>query len=447
MQPNVILIVCCSLRKDVIGARTPNLKRLAKEEAIAYENCISPGTWTFPSHVSLFTGMYPHEHGVHEMIGKEKAAYCIRANVALSAPRLAEQLEAKGYNTFCISNNFMLTKQTGFGYGFKYMKEQNSSPWFKSKLAIEARGLGATPAQVLHELVKRGRMADIPKYAKELIKIKKIAKETNYPIDKGVSRTAKELETLPLKPSFFLLIGLFDMHEPYPSFDDKDTQDAFTGIRAMNRNKLARLRHEYEESAERVDSNIGAMLKTLKKRGLYDNSLIIITSDHGQAFDEHGYMYHGIYLYDEIVRIPLIVKYPYGKRFKKREGYQSLTGIPRLIESIVHGGDDRVLTERKVFSEAYGNIDSVPESYSSRIDYINNRYEKLRAAIYMDDYKLNVNGTEGTVEEFLKGERPVDAKSAQHKKAFEKLAKELRRFKKSEKFLIPHSPDRKSAED
>ena len=211
MKPNIILIVCCSLRKDLMGAKTPNLNRLSKE-AMVYDNCISPGTWTFPSHVSLFTGMYPHEHGVHEITNGEKVVYCRKANIALSAPRLAEQLEAKGYSTTCISNNFMLSaERSGFQYGFGRFIQYDASPWFKSKIVMEARGLGANPMQVLVELLKRGRIGDLPKYAKELIRVKEIARETNYPIDKGATNTAKMLADLPLKPSFFLFIGLFEL--------------------------------------------------------------------------------------------------------------------------------------------------------------------------------------------------------------------------------------------
>jgi arylsulfatase A-like enzyme len=208
----------------------------------------------------------------------------------------------------------------------------------------------------------------------------------------------------------------------------------------MNSNTLEKLKNEYREGLERMDSRIGSMLDTLKKRGLYDNSLIIITSDHGQAFNEHGFMYHGIYLYDEVIRVPLIVKYPHGRKFKKRKGYQSLVNIPALIESVVNGGSDAVLTSRKVFSEAYGNIDSVPESYSSKRDYINKKYEKARAAIYMDGYKLSVNGTEKRVEEFLEGSRAVRPDSKARAAKFRGLIRELKKFKAEEKeFKVPEA--------
>jgi arylsulfatase A-like enzyme len=70
MRPNIILVVCDTLRKDTLGvyggpANTPNLKKFAKD-AVVYDNCIAPASWTFPSHVSIFTGLYSGEHGVHE---------------------------------------------------------------------------------------------------------------------------------------------------------------------------------------------------------------------------------------------------------------------------------------------------------------------------------------------------------------------------------------------
>ncbi len=438
MKPNVMLIVCCSLRNDMLGAKTPNMDRLAAE-GMRYDNCISTGTWTFPSHVSIFTGMYANEHGVHEITGGEKVRACIKANISLTAPRLAEQMEARGYSTACISNNFMLSKLTGFQFGFQDFVVQTSSPWYNSKLATEARHMGATPLQVLKKLISGGRALDIPKYAMEFFKVRKIAKETNYPVDKGITKTVKMLGTLPLKPSFFLFLSIFDMHEPYTNFDDKDTEEALAGIKPMDPRTVERLKADYVEEVELFDRELGAAMETLKKRGLYEDTLVIITSDHGQAFNEHDFMYHGTYLYDEIVRVPLIVKYPKGRRFKRREGYQSISSIPALIESVLKGGGDGALTKDRAFSESYGMIDALPDSYAHRKDYLTKRYEKARAAVYMDGYKLNVNGSDGVAEEFLKSGKSVDPKK--HRAAYEKLARELGKFKGNEKgFKIPRVP-------
>ena len=102
MEPDVLLIVCDSLRKDIMQiyggeAKTPNLLKL-KEDAVVYENAIAPSPWTFPSHVSLFTGLYLNEHKVHET-EKDKLLDLTKFNLDLKAERLAEYFSNRGYNT------------------------------------------------------------------------------------------------------------------------------------------------------------------------------------------------------------------------------------------------------------------------------------------------------------------------------------------------------------
>src|SRR6267143_1347962 len=122
MEPNVILIVCDTLRKDVLGlyngeAKTPHLKKLAKD-SVVYENAIAPAPWTFPSHVSMFTGMYSSVHGIHET-ETNRTADLIPLNKKLDARRLADFLKSTGYSTMGISNNIQVSRFTGFDIGFQ----------------------------------------------------------------------------------------------------------------------------------------------------------------------------------------------------------------------------------------------------------------------------------------------------------------------------------------
>jgi len=434
-KPNIILIVCDTLRKDTVS-KMPNLLSLAKESMV-YENCISPETWTFPVHASLFTGMYASEHGVHET-ADTKVEGLVGYNSRLKARRLAESLQSKGYNTIGISNNFMLSRFTGFDYGFDFFLNIEISPWGHSKIATEAKMLGSDSFQVAKELIKRGRAAELPKFALEYLKVRETTRFMDYPRNKGAELTNKMLGNMSLKSDFFLFINFWELHDPYRGQSYKEIQDDFTGIRKISDASVECLKKEYEIEAKYLDEQLGRLIEMLKKRELYEDSMIIITSDHGQAFNEHGFMYHSIYLYDEIIRVPLIIKYPKSKKFRKKEGYQSLVSIPKLINRVIGGGDDRVITSDKVFSETYGNMDRPPESYDFKKDYVNGKYEKVRAAIYMDGYKLNVNGSDGVVEEFMKGSAKVDWKSAEHRKAFDALSDELARFKKKEKkFIVP----------
>ncbi|MDE1811076.1 MAG: hypothetical protein KGH66_03480, partial [Candidatus Micrarchaeota archaeon] len=132
-----------------------------------------------------------------------------------------------------------------------------------------------------------------------------------------------------------------------------------------------------------------------------------------------------------------IIKYPKGKKYKKRKGHQSLVNIKRLVTEVIEGGDDSSLYSESVFSEAYGNTRNTPSSYVSRMDYINDKYEKHRKCVYREGYKLTVNGTDGTIEEFMKDGREIPMGDPKNKTVARKLLAELDDFRNGEKFSIP----------
>ena len=133
----------------------------------------------------------------------------------------------------------------------------------------------------------------------------------------------------------------------------------------------------------------------------------------------------------------LIIKYPKGKKYKKRKGYQSLVNIKQLVSEVIEGGDDSALYSESVFSESYGNTRNTPSSYGARMDYINDKYEKHRKCVYRDRYKLTVNGTDGTIEEFMKDGREIGMSDPKNRAVASKLLAELEDFRNGEKFSIP----------
>ncbi len=428
MEPNVILIVCDTLRKDMLElyggeAKTSSLKKLAKDSMV-YDNAIAPSPWTFPSHVSLFTGMYPSEHGIHET-RTEKLEEMAEMHYRLKAERLAERMKRMGYHTYGISNNIMVSRFTGFDIGFDSFFNTEPSPWIQSKIALEARALGSNTFQVISTLLKNGKLSadTMYTYMTEFMRLKSLEKAINYPLDKGANLTNIILPYSKLEEKFFLFINFWDVHEPYKGFDEKEMYDNFTGVKTTSDVHIRAMRTQYVLGVEYLDSQLGTFIEGLKQRGVYDDSMIIITSDHGQAFNEHGYMYHDIYLYDELVRVPLIVKYPKSKKFKKRKGYQSIVNIQKLIMNILKGGEDAPLTTKFAFSEAFGNSTGLPQSFMYRLKYVEKKYEKVRKAVYKDDFKLTVNYTDRIIEEFLKDGNKVSQGS--NRKTVGELSKAL----------------------
>ncbi|MDE1874443.1 MAG: sulfatase, partial [Candidatus Micrarchaeota archaeon] len=427
-------------RKDIIDlyggeARMPNLRKLAKESMV-YENAIAPSPWTYPSHVSLFTGMYLNEHGVHETFDA-KLLGLNASHEKLAADRLAAHLGLLGYKTLGVSNNIMVSRFTGFDRGFGQFLSLESSPWLWDKYAIDAARLGSDVGQIAGRLIRKGKFGEMVRFGRTWLRIKYVSSVINYPLNKGAELTNNILYNSKLPNRLFLFLNFYELHEPYRSYTTKESWEIFTGMKEMPKSKIAYQKAQYISGAEYLDSQLGKLFETLRERGMYDSSMIIVTSDHGQAFNEHGFMYHGTYLYDELTRVPLIIKYPDGKRFPKRKGYQSLTSIFNMINDVVRGGDDRRLTTTAAFAESYGTQELLPKKYERRRAYVTERYEKLRTAVFKDGFKLTLNGTDGTVEEFLHGKSELDPDRAGNKRKLRELCGEIRKFKKGREFVLP----------
>ena len=439
MEPDILLIVLDSLRKDIMElyggpAKTPNLIKF-KEDAVVYENAISPSSWTFPSHVSLFTGLYLNEHKVHETID-HKLLDLTEFNLKLKAERLAENLQRKGYNTIGISNNPMVSTQTAFDQGFDALFMIDPFPISKEDPVFqEARRLGASPKQIALKLLKQGKINKILEFYKWRKREKLVSDVINFPLDKGAEMTNKLLKTANWESKFFRFINFLEVHEPYRNYNSKEVWDNVTGIKPLGQNSMENIRKEYIAEMEYLDQQIGKLISTLKNAGKYDSTMIIITSDHGQAINEHGYMLHSTYLYDELVRVPLIIKYPNNKKFDKKNGYQNLVYIPKLIEDISQDGDDSAVYSDSTFSEAYGAVIVLPGGYKDKEEYVKQRYEKVRKAVFKDGYKMTVNGTDCTIEEFLQGNKEIKVEDKKEKA--KELLEELEIFKGKEDFKIP----------
>ena len=439
MEPDVLLIVCDSLRKDIMElyggeARTPNLLKL-KDDAVVYDNAIAPSPWTFPSHVSLFTGLYLNEHKVHET-EKDKLLDLTKFNIDLKAERLAEFFSQKGYNTLGISNNPMVSVQTAFDIGFQNFFMIDPFPVSKEDPVFqEARRLGASSKKIAIKLLKQGKFGKILEFAKLRKREKLISEVINFPLDKGAELTNKLLANGSWESKFFRFINFLEVHEPYRNYNSKEVWDNVTGIKPLSQKATQNIRKEYIAEMEYLDGQIGKLVSALKKTGKYDDTMIILTSDHGQAFNEHGYMLHSTYLYEELIRVPLIIKYPGNRKFEKKEGYQNLVYMPKLIKSILEGSDDNAIYSETTFSEAYGAVIVLPGGYKDREDYVRKTYEKVRKAVYKDGYKLTVNGTDGTIEEFMHDDKEI--KIEDDKEKAKELLEEIEIFKGKEEFKTP----------
>jgi arylsulfatase A-like enzyme/Flp pilus assembly protein TadD len=263
-SPNVVLITIDTLRADRVGcygyrqARTPNLDALARE-GVMFRTAVSSVPLTLPSHCSILTGTYPTVHGVRDNLGY---------TMGDSPPTLATILKQRGYSTAAFVGADVLDPQRGLNRGF----DTYSCPL--------RRKMGQNNPLVFN-----------------LVELQRRAEEV-------VADALGWFSTQPTgsaKP-FFVWIHLYDPHLPY---------DPPPRFRAL-------LRDPYDGEIAYADYALGKAFQYLREHNLYDSTLIIAASDHGESFGEHGEHAHGYFIYDTTLLVPFIVKPPLGSGIAPR---------------------------------------------------------------------------------------------------------------------------------
>ncbi len=435
-QPNIVIVLMDTMRMDALSAYNgslimPSAEALAKD-SVVYHNAIAPSSWTLPSHVSLFTGKQPSEHGIHEthdLKTAELVEMMHAGKLRLPSQTIVERLRSRGYNTFGISANMQISSYTGMDAGFNVFIDITK----RDEAANLAGAYGRTKSQVARNLILHGQFGKLIELYRR--RGEHVRLSENYPLDKGGNWITWLLGRSSIETPFFMFINMMEMHDPYPS-DVKYVPNQFHmndlfGIRKISPDLMGRIRREYFDQSRIADEYIGRIMKFLK--GVYDETLIILTSDHGQALRERDYYGHGIYLYDELVRIPLVVKYP-GSARPEQSGIYSLADMQGMIMDAVDGAFQWKGRDFTV-SETYGIQDSLDGIGVS--EEVRNAYDVPRKAIFKGDYKLVVNGSTGTVEEFSKNGRQMQAN--EEREAYLDLLNELYFYRGSEKFTLPEN--------
>jgi arylsulfatase A-like enzyme len=328
--PNVLVIVIDTLRSDHLSAygysrpTSPNLDRLA-QEGVLFENAFATSSWTVPSHASLLTGRYPHEHGAETGRQPLDGRY----------PTLAEALRDRGYRTAAFSaNTLFFTRRLGFGRGFLHFEDYFQSVADMAARTIAGRKFNRYVRSRLGwtDLPARRRAADINRNT-----IRWIDRDRNRP--------------------FFAFLNYFDPHAPYLPPDPyltkfSTTQNlrevlatiGFSEFDLKPRLSPSALQAQidgYDGAIAYVDDYLGQLLSELRERRLTDNTLVVITSDHGEALGEHGLLGHRKSLYRSELQVPLLVWWPSRIPGGVRTNVPvSIAAIPATI-AILTGGDSR----------------------------------------------------------------------------------------------------------
>jgi arylsulfatase A-like enzyme len=321
-KPNLLLILVDTLRADHLGAygyqrpTSPRMDDLARQ-GVRFERAIAQAPWTKPSVASLFTGRYVHDHGV------------IRNLDALGndLPTLATLLDDAGYRTAAFSANPWITPEFRFSRGFdEFESGRAMGPQLTNLYRTVRRG---------ESLLKRAGLR-LP-LSRWVFRWAGRSNSGNAERDEAqVAEVVEWLRRVEGETPFFLYVHMIGPHDPYdppaefarafarsaapaPRMPPPRVQTHFEKAKALEDPKLTRLIDQYDAAIAHADSLVGRILDQLAASGLAEDTIVILTSDHGEEFYEHGNWRHGNQLYDEVVRVPLLIRVPGGPRGAVRE--------------------------------------------------------------------------------------------------------------------------------
>ncbi|HUZ46956.1 MAG TPA: sulfatase [Terriglobia bacterium] len=296
--PNIVFITLDTVRADHLSAygyprpTTPNLDRFART-GVLFENAIAPISWTLASHASMFTGLLPQQHGAD-----------LAVPLAPSPWTLAEILRSRGYETAAFIANFCyLDKGWGIAQGFSSYDDLSTD--IEHNLAQTF--LGSTAVQMAYQTLWSYNWFD-----------RRSAKSVNA----GVFRWYRHRTRRP----FFAFINYLDAHDPYITTSAYNSRFGTVSMNLMRRvhsaeqrklpkgefnpRERSQLIDGYDNCLAYLDDQVGELLGFFRRSPDWQNTIVIITSDHGEGFGEHGDYMHGFDLYRALVHVPLIIAGP-----------------------------------------------------------------------------------------------------------------------------------------
>ncbi|WP_435099201.1 sulfatase [Halorubrum sp. N11] len=312
---NVLFVVLDTVRKDRLEPygfereTTPTLSRFAAD-ATVFESAVAPAPWTLPVHASMFTGLYPSQHGADQ-----ESPYLEGART------LATTLSAAGYDTAAYSSNAWITPYTNLTDGFDdgdtffevmpgdALSGPLSTVWKTMNDNEVLRDVASTAVQFgakIHEYLASGDGADT---------------KTPAVVDKTLS-FVDESES---DRGWFAFVNLMDAHLPYyppeeyrerfapdadPDAVPQNSKEYNSGARSIDEDGWADIRDLYDAEIAHMDDQLGRLFETLKERGEWENTTVILCADHGELHGEHDLYGHEFALYEELVNVPLMVKHP-----------------------------------------------------------------------------------------------------------------------------------------
>ncbi|WP_255198775.1 sulfatase [Halorarius litoreus] len=310
---NVLFVVMDTVRKDHLTPygygkpTTPGLEAFA-EEATVYEQAVAPAPWTLPVHASMFTGLYPSQHGA-----SQEQPY-----LPDDVGTLAQAMSAAGYDTACYSSNAWITPYTRLTAGF-----DDQDNFFE---VMPGDFLSGALADFWQKINDHDRMRAV---ANRLVEVGNDIHEYFAGSDGADSKTPQvidnTIEFVDASEQWFSFINLMDAHLPVyppeeyreefaPGVDPTDvcqnSKEYNSGARDISEAEFEDIRGLYDAEIRHIDAQLERLFDHLKATDQWDDTLVVVCADHGELHGEHGIYGHEFCIYDPLVNVPLMIKAP-----------------------------------------------------------------------------------------------------------------------------------------
>lgn len=421
-RPNVLLIIMDCVRAKNMGVyghyndNTPFLSKFFNSRGAIYTQARSPGIWTVPSHVSMFTGLDVAEHGIVSREDSLKKGATVWDVLG----------DRWGYSTGVFSPNLFLTDiPIGISSSFDKVCSRMDGTIFPNNLTPEEVDTHNSDSLIRYIKKSKDEYFFKPLANAGYYKLKKLAKGNEFLLrllgfhrvfETSEIYSKKFLEWLEdVKGPWAACINFTDAHVPYAPIDEYDVwgESALNQIQASLDNfvwdfnsgkenwwKLKALESLYDGSILQMDNNIEKIFRELEKNGALEETLVVITSDHGEGFGELSATRdvriagHDYGISEEQLHIPLLVKHPHQSTSKVFDELTSTKYFYKTVLDTLNEGETRFFpTTSKIISSSYERSDVVKIAEGYDINF-----EKFAG----DAHAVYVSEAEGGIKKYVK---------------------------------------------
>jgi arylsulfatase A-like enzyme len=395
-RPSVLLVTLDTTRADHLGCygyaagTSPNLDRFA-EAAVLYERAYATSSWTLPSHASLFTGLLPMQHGAQTTPAgaDRRLGYAVRP-LAETFTTLAEVLAAAGYRTAGVVGGPALSHELGVAQGFERYDDALDGPGEK----LTGKRAEAVADRAIAYVESFG---EAPYFLFANFFDPHAPYRPPPPYDRGLVPEG----TIAQADLVRELVRRLDAHAPPVPPQD---------LGKPERRVLDALRAGYDAEIRYMDHHLGRLLDAVARSARAAETLVIVTGDHGESFGEHYFISHGAHLYEDNVRVPLVLR-PIGSRGPSRvpEPVQN----HRLFASILEAAGLPLPAGIAVrgLGIAGGAIVTEVGRSDANVRLFGPSFDRDLRAIYAPPWKL-IEATPGSPELFDLGRDPAELTNA-----------------------------------